>query len=84
MLLGKDKDVIFNTIKRIAPEMPIKVIERNDEEAMLEVVQAAKTFALSGDTVLLAPGCASWDMFKDYKARGNAFSDAFNKVKGQN
>lgn len=82
VLLGKDKDIIFNTIKSIAPDMPIKLIERSDEEAMLEVVQAAKSFASSGDTVLLAPGCASWDMFKDYKARGNAFTDAFNKIKG--
>ncbi len=84
VLLGKDKDLIFNTIKSIAPDMPVKLIERNDEEAMLEVVQAAKAFASSGDTVLLAPGCASWDMFKDYKARGNAFIDAVKKIKGQN
>ena len=84
VLLGKDKDLIFNTIKSIAPNMPIKLIERSDDEAMLEVVQAAKLFATSGDTVLLAPGCASWDMFKDYKARGNAFIDAVNKIKDQN
>lgn len=84
VLLGKDKDLIFNTIKSIAPNMPIKLIERSDDEAMLEVVQAAKLFATGGDTVLLAPGCASWDMFKDYKARGNAFIDAVNKIKDQN
>ncbi|MFM9130794.1 MAG: UDP-N-acetylmuramoyl-L-alanine--D-glutamate ligase, partial [Actinomycetes bacterium] len=84
VLLGKDKDLIFNTIKSIAPNMPIKLIERSDDEAMLEVVQAAKLFATSGDTVLLAPGCESWDMFKDYKARGNAFIDAVNKIKDQN
>ncbi len=84
VLLGKDKEQIFNTIKSIAPEIPVKIIERNDEEAMIEVVQAANSFASSGDTVLLAPGCASWDMFKDYKARGNAFADAFNRIKGQN
>lgn len=84
VLLGKDKELIFNTIKSVAPDMPVKLIERSDEEAMLEVVQAAKAFATSGDTVLLAPGCASWDMFKDYKARGNAFTDAFNKIKGNN
>ena len=49
---------------------------------MTEVVRAANQFATSGDTVLLAPGCASWDMFKDYKDRGNAFADAVKKTQG--
>jgi UDP-N-acetylmuramoylalanine--D-glutamate ligase len=44
--------------------------------SMSEAVIAAAERALSGDVVLLSPGCASQDMFRDYRARGEAFSAA--------
>jgi len=82
VLLGQDKQLIADCLKQFAPEIPLILIERTDEEAMTEVVLAAAHFAQAGDTVLLAPGCASWDMFKDYKARGNAFAEAVKKTQG--
>lgn len=43
---------------------------------MDEAVRLARGLAEGGDTVLLAPGCASFDMFDSYEARGDAFRDA--------
>ena len=51
-------------------------VATHDDGAMLEVVRAAAGLARPGDTVLLAPAAASYDMFANYGARGQAFADA--------
>jgi UDP-N-acetylmuramoylalanine--D-glutamate ligase len=48
---------------------------------MQEAVDVADDLAVPGDTVLLAPGCASFDMFKSYAARGDEFIAAVSRRK---
>lgn len=45
-----------------------------------EAVQAAFHFAEKGDVVLLSPGCASFDLFKNYEDRGNQFKQAVKEL----
>jgi len=46
-----------------------------------EAVETARHLAVSGDTVLLSPACASFDMFRDFEARGVAFRNAVRAIK---
>ncbi len=48
--------------------------------SMEEAVSFAAHSARSGDAVLLSPACASFDMFRDYKHRGEAFREAVEGI----
>jgi UDP-N-acetylmuramoylalanine--D-glutamate ligase len=49
--------------------------------SMDEAVRASFELARPGDAVLLSPACSSFDMFRDYKDRGDAFVGAVRKLK---
>jgi UDP-N-acetylmuramoylalanine--D-glutamate ligase len=83
VLLGQDRDVIAAALSRHAPDVPVIVVEGGDTAVMDRVVGAAAGLAQPGDTVLLAPGCASMDMFIDYGARGDAFAEAVRRLGGR-
>ena len=92
VLLGRDRDVIADALARHAPDVP--VIDTGGGETgpdggpregtgpMERVVEAAARLARPGDVVLLAPGCASQDMFRNYGERGDAFADAVRRHTG--
>ena len=52
----------------LSPYMPV-----TRSEMMCEAIQQAMAAAQPGDVVLLSPACASFDQFRDYEARGDAF-----------
>ncbi len=68
VLIGKDAQAIADALDTVQP-----VYFADD---MRDAVIAAESFAEPGDTVLLAPSCASLDQYENYMARGDAFADA--------
>ncbi|MGW6062130.1 UDP-N-acetylmuramoyl-L-alanine--D-glutamate ligase [Streptomyces sp. NPDC055189] len=80
VLIGADRALIREALARHAPEVPVVDLDRTDTGAMSEAVEQAARLAEPGDTVLMAPACASMDMFTNYNKRGDAFADAVREL----
>lgn len=80
VLLGRDRALIAAALARHAPEVPVVEVPTTETGVMDDVVRAAAALAAPGDTVLLAPACASMDLFRDYGARGDAFAQAVRSL----
>jgi len=80
VLLGADRDRFRQALARHAPDVPVTEVADTDTGAMDLVVAEAALLARAADTVLLAPAAQSFDMFRDYPARGDAFAAAVARL----
>lgn len=73
VLIGEDADNIETQLKNSA-----EIIRA---ESMKDAVRKSFENSIAGDSVLLAPACASFDMFKSYEERGNVFKSEVDNLR---
>ena len=71
--LGKDNSKIIAAFEGMVTEIV-------DTKSMEEAVRSAYFLSEKGDTVLLSPACASFDLFRNYEERGRQFKDAVRNL----
>jgi UDP-N-acetylmuramoylalanine--D-glutamate ligase len=72
-LIGEDAPRVAGALEGIAP--PVRMCE-----TMERACEAAATAASRGEVILLSPGCASFDQFADFEARGERFREIFSAL----
>ena len=74
LLIGAAADKIASQLGDAAPQVEAGTLDR--------AVALAAERARPGDTVLLAPACASFDQFENYEHRGRVFKDLVGRLGG--
>jgi UDP-N-acetylmuramoylalanine--D-glutamate ligase len=89
---GLSKTVISNNVRNViviglTGEKIAEMLRKDGYESivkgganMTEIVSQARSLARPGDVVLLSTACASFDMFKNYKDRGEQFKSAVQEL----
>ena len=73
IFLGKDNRKLRAFFDGIVPDI-------EEVNSMKDAVDTAYRMAEKGDTVLLSPCCASFDLFQNYEDRGNQFKDCVRRL----
>jgi len=71
--LGVDNSKILEAFKSVGVDMV-------ETQSMGDAVRSAYFLAKNGDTVLLSPACASFDLFENYEDRGHQFKQAVREL----
>jgi UDP-N-acetylmuramoylalanine--D-glutamate ligase len=77
VLVGEAAPLIRGALQRVDAQVPLLEATR-----FADAVRLAAETAREGDTVLLSPGCTSFDQFRDYEARGAAFREFVGELRG--
>ncbi len=77
VLIGATSDKIEEAVKNAENYNGLPIYK---EKSFKNAVLKAKEIAKDGDTVILSPACASFDLFKNFEERGNTFKDIVNSL----